>query len=559
MNRLPPQSAARRRLAAAACCAALFAVAPVTAQEPSLDPLPEDRRTGAAEITEPNLKTWLSQLASEEFAGRGTGQPGFAKAAAYVRDHFRELGLEPGNGDSYLQRVPWQMDRAKADATFLRVVSDAGATAAIESGDLHGELGAGLSIEGPLTFVCIDRAAANAFEGQELDGAAVLLHVRDGLLAGQDERAVQRFGPLLAQRVIAELRQAVEGAGGKLAAIVDDSGAEMAGGLEPRSYPAPTEGQRSSRGRRMRPAFLVITTEQANRLAAVADVKDGWAASIASDADGPAMVKTNATLVATIEIESTTDRDAVPAENVLGWLPGSDPELRDEYVAIGCHLDHLGVRGGTIHPGADDDGSGSAGLMAIAQAFAKNPVRPRRSVLFLAFCGEENGLVGSGYYARNPTRPLDKMIAELQIDMIGRNEEGRGETAADNLDCLHLIGSQKLSNDLHEICLKLNESRAGFALEWDEEDVFYRSDHWNFARVGVPIAFFFTGFHPQYHQPSDTVDKIDFTKLRRVATYVYDLGWELANADGRPMVDAERWEALERKGAQEPVAPVRGR
>ena len=104
-----------------------------------------------------------------------------------------------------------------------------------------------------------------------------------------------------------------------------------------------------------------------------------------------------------------------------------------------------------------------------------------------------------------------------------------------------------------------NESRAGFALEWDEEDVFYRSDHWNFARVGVPIAFFFTGFHPQYHQPSDTVDKIDFTKLRRVATYVYDLGWELANADGRPMVDAERWEALERKGAQEPVAPVRGR
>jgi hypothetical protein len=130
------------------------------------------------------------------------------------------------------------------------------------------------------------------------------------------------------------------------------------------------------------------------------------------------------------------------------------------------------------------------------------------------------------------------------------------ESADDNRNTLHLVGSQKLSPDLHAVCMNLNE-RAGFELEWDEEDVYYRSDHFSFAKFGVPIAFFFTGFHPQYHQPTDTIEKINFPKLARVAKYVYDIAFEVAQADQRPMIEADLWEQMERKGSPNPVAPVR--
>jgi Zn-dependent M28 family amino/carboxypeptidase len=277
-------------------------------------------------------------------------------------------------------------------------------------------------------------------------------------------------------------------------------------------------------------------------------------------------------LAARLVVELESDKPtAAPACNVIGILRGSDPKLKEEYVAVGCHLDHLGVRTGVIHPGADDDGSGSAALMAISQAFAQNQVRPKRSIVFMAFCGEEKGLISSAFFAsrcKKEGKPilLSQIVGELQVDMIGRNETraremGPREDAADNVNTLHLIGTKKLSSDLHDLCMRANE-RAGFELEWDSEGVFFRSDHWSFAKYGVPIAFFFTGFHGQYHQPKDTVEKIDFPKLARVAAYVYDIGFELAQAEKRPMVDAARWRRLrsrQRRGRlpKDPAAPMR--
>ncbi len=246
--------------------------------------------------------------------------------------------------------------------------------------------------------------------------------------------------------------------------------------------------------------------------------------------------------------------------NVVGVLPGADDKLAQEYVVIGSHLDHLGRRGATIYPGADDDGSGTTGVLAVATMFAKNPVRMNRSVLFVCFCGEENGLVGSAWFADHSPIPLESIVSELQMDMIGRNEESGGEKAEDNTNSLHLVGTQKLSTDLHELCIAKN-SAAGFDLEWDEEDVFSRSDHANFARKGIPIAFFFTGFHPDYHQPTDTPDKINFDKLLRVATYVYDIAFELGAQSSRPLVDAELWakNRVSLRGVEEPAAPVRAK
>ena len=164
---------------------------------------------------------------------------------------------------------------------------------------------------------------------------------------------------------------------------------------------------------------------------------------------------------------------------------------------------------------------------------------------------------------RNPPIPLEAIVAELQMDMIGRDEEAnaesrttaeRNEKAEDNRDTLHLVGTRKLAPALHELCLAKNE-QAGFVIEYDQEGMFGRSDHANFARMGVPVAFFFTGLHRDYHQTTDTPDKIHYEKLLRVASYVYDIAFDLAQADDRPLIDPELWAGMRGKGSEEPAAP----
>ena len=236
-----------------------------------------------------------------------------------------------------------------------------------------------------------------------------------------------------------------------------------------------------------------------------------WGVSGFSERSAPHLERVSSfTCRSNIEVETKT----VFACNVVGMLRGRDPKLSKEIVGIGSHLDHIGKRGTVINNGADDDGSGTTGVLAVARAFAKNKIKPKRSLLFMAFCGEEMGLIGSNYYVEHPLFENSSMVAELQMDMIGRNEERArrskdvddSEKAEDNINCLHLVGTKKLSDEMHQICLAANEKYGRFAIEYDEENVFGRSDHKNFARKDIPIAFFFTGFHPQYHKPDDTVE-----------------------------------------------------
>jgi Zn-dependent M28 family amino/carboxypeptidase len=179
--------------------------------------------------------------------------------------------------------------------------------------------------------------------------------------------------------------------------------------------------------------------------------------------------------------------------------------------------------------------------------------------VFVAFCGEERGLVGSKHFVTHPPIPLPSIVAELQLDMVGRSEENARETAAQNRNSLHLIGTEKLSGDLHRLCLDVNRAVGRFDLEWDEEEVFWRSDHVNFAKHGIPVAFFFTGFHSDYHGPGDTAEKVDYDKLGRVATYVHAVAAQLAQQDERPLVDLARWYKSRDRllGPAQPAAPVR--
>jgi hypothetical protein len=252
------------------------------------------------------------------------------------------------------------------------------------------------------------------------------------------------------------------------------------------------------------------------------------------------------------------------AKNVVGIVEGSDPQLRSTYVAFGAHYDHIGYAEGEVTQtangprragargrvtdgalddriwnGADDDGSGTVSLMALAKAFADGP-RPRRSLLFVWHTGEESGLLGSRYFADYPTIPMDRIVTQLNIDMIGRNRDDK--TTESNT--VYPVGSDRISSELHGILEAANRSAPKpLTLDYemndpaDLEQVYYRSDHYSYAAKGIPIIFFTTGLHPDYHANTDEVSKIEFDKMTRIVQLIYDVGARVANLDHAPARD----------------------
>ncbi len=204
-------------------------------------------------------------------------------------------------------------------------------------------------------------------------------------------------------------------------------------------------------------------------------------------------------------------------------------------MAFTAHFDHLGITGeGVIYPGADDDGSGTVTVLELAQAFAANPVKPKRSLLFMTVVGEEKGLWGSDWYVRHPVIPLEKTVADLNTDMIGRVDKKYEDLK--NSNYVYVIGSDKISTQLDSVLKLSNRQSENLILDYtynddkDPEQFYRRSDHYNFARNGVPIVFFFTGVHADYHRPTDTIDKILFPRMERIVHLIYTTGWRVANA-----------------------------
>ena len=239
------------------------------------------------------------------------------------------------------------------------------------------------------------------------------------------------------------------------------------------------------------------------------------------------------------------ERTITPVEtyNVLGFLEGTDK--KDEIVVVTSHYDHVGVNDGKIYNGADDDGSGTVSVLEVSEAFgkaAKAGHRPRRSMLFMTVTGEEKGLLGSEFYVRHPVLPLENTVCDINIDMVGRTDkehEGKG-------DYIYVIGSDKLSSELHQIMETSNNKYTKMDLDYryndpnDPNRFYYRSDHYNFAKNKIPVAFFFNGVHDDYHQPTDDVEKIEFNKMEKRAKLVYYMAWDLANRDKRIVVDSNK-------------------
>jgi len=530
-------------------------------------PLPQDRATGASTIKVEDLKGWLTTLTSEEFGGRGTGTEGFRRAATFVAEHFKSLGFEP-YGDkqedgtrSYWQSLSWSATKPKPDATWLKFTKGEQELAVLTAGEgLAGRAGSDTKAHGKAVLVNVTPGDEKLLAELGLKDKFVFVNVRAPKVEAKPAEAGGRRQPRggrgargQAALIRTELAKC-EPAG---IVFVDDAQYGAAKTIEGSFTPGASTGVNPAvRGGTRAPVTLYTDKKHlAPILQAAGKSEKAFDSNEAAIALG--------SIEAKLQVE--TENGEAPAYNVVAVLPGSDPKLKDEFVVIGSHLDHLGRPDGVIRPGADDDGSGSTGVLAVSRAFAKNPIKPRRSILFVTFCGEEMGLLGSSFFARNPPIPLASIVSELQMDMIGRDEEesvegNAGEKAEDNRNSLHLIGTKKMSMDLHELCLAANTKHAGFDLEWDEEGMFSRSDHANFARKGVPVAFFFTGLHHDYHATTDTVDRINFPKLGRVATYVYDIAFTLAQQDPRPLIDKELWDKSRKGlgGPEQPAAPVRG-
>jgi len=233
-------------------------------------------------------------------------------------------------------------------------------------------------------------------------------------------------------------------------------------------------------------------------------------------------------------MELTIKGNTVQSENVVAIIKGS--EYPDQYIVISSHLDHVGVNAkGEIHNGADDDGSGTVALLEIAEAFKKAADEgngPKRSIVFLHVTGEEKGLLGSRYYTENPLYPLADTMVNLNVDMIGRKNPKRD---TDDPNYIYLIGSDRLSQDLHDISEATNKKFTQLELDYtynDEKDpnrFYYRSDHYNFAKQNIPVIFYFSGTHEDYHRPGDTPDKILYPTLEKRTKLIFYTAWELAN------------------------------
>ena len=459
-------------------------------------------------ISTKGLKEKLTVIAGAEMEGRETGMPGERKAAAYIEEQFRKIGLQPGNGNSYQMTYPVYRDEVSDKSLrvngrsfewdkqyFFNLASATNGTLVVKNTVFAG-------------YGIVDSAKSiNDLAGLDIKEKLVMVLDGDG---GTGSSAGSSFAKMNA------LRRA--GAAGVL----------MINSAFPKATTTATTGNIYFRQNTGTP-FLIMTISPE-----IASALLGRTSTL-SVSDLKTVKK--GTYIAELQLMVEKKTTTLETSNVIGVLPGTDK--KDEYVFLTAHHDHLGMRNGQIYYGADDDGSGTVSVIQMAEAFvaaAKKGDRPRRSIAFMTVSGEEKGLWGSEYYSDHPIFPLDKTTVNLNIDMVGRVDTER--QTADSLNYVYVIGHDKLSSELAPINEAANNKFTKLTLDYKYDDpkdvnrIYYRSDHYNFARKGVPILFFYDGMlKADYHKVSDTVDKINFDLMQKRVQMIYYTAWEMANRD----------------------------
>lgn len=490
-------------------------------------------------INKDNAHKHLSILASDEYEGRETGKKGGWMAADYIKAHFKSLGLKgPVKGDyfqpidmvsyglSQILTIEGQPAEPIKDFYILAPsVSENGY--AFNTGSVL-FAGYGLNKEG-----------YNDYDGQTVAGKVVMIF-KSGDPSGSSAAKTTggsintKIKYLADQKAMAVL--VVE-------PMVDTMPENLKSYLQSEQMLMKTKENMERINRPQDLPVIYIGTHVANQLLKSSKLTVDALKKKIADSGKPASRE----IPVAVTVSAKKTETKVRAENVLGFLEGTDPKLKEEVLVITAHYDHIGITPDVkgedkINNGADDDGSGTTGVLMIAEAFAKAKKAgkgPKRSILFMTVTGEEKGLLGSEWYSEYPIFPLKNTITDLNIDMIGRGDTAH---ASDN-NFVYIIGSNMLSSDLDRIGKKANNDYVKMNLDekynnrTDPNRFYYRSDHYNFAKHGIPVIFYFNGVHDDYHQPGDEISKIDFPMLAKRAKLVYYTAWELANRAKRPVVD----------------------
>ncbi|HEX8151452.1 MAG TPA: M28 family peptidase [Pyrinomonadaceae bacterium] len=523
-------------------------------------------RAAAERITAEGMKEILYTIASDEYAGRDTPSPGLDKTAQFIADRLKKLKVKPaGDKGSYFQRIALtrtEVDREHSTAQLgersFRIGVDF-----FPAGRASGEA------EAPVVYAgygwVIRSKNINPYEGIDVrdrivvvsgDGVAPPPGVAiPGLRAGDWESPVsyaQKNGARALVLVPRNFDRRWRFAAFRIAQPT--YAVPRLEGVAPEDEEEETQPAAPAAG-----LVSIIPSRAMLEALFAGEQTDG--AAVLKFAQAPAAgeqpvafaLKADKRLRLSVKL-SVTDAST---QNVVGVLEGKDSKLRKEYVALGAHYDHVGASGASgcrpvgedsICNGADDDGSGTTGLLAMAEAFSKGR-RPKRSILFVWHTGEEKGLWGSEYFTRYPTVPLGQVVAQLNIDMIGRSKKEGDTNPANRMlsgpDEIYVIGSRTMSTQLAELNEAVNRQYLNLKYNFhydepnDPERLFYRSDHFNYAKHGVPIIFYFDGVHEDYHRPTDSPDKIDYKKMENITRTVFVLASELANAPARPVVDKQ--------------------
>lgn len=481
----------------------------------------------ASTITQEELKEMLYKYASDEFEGRETGEKGQKLAVEYLKKQYQSLEIPtPLGDDDYFQKVPLEkqsVSEAKISVNGKEFKSFEDHIVLRSSGSTEIKIqdivyvGYGINAENYSDYKGIDVknkiVLAKAGEPKDADG--------NYITTGSAEDTKWTNG----RQSLSSKRDAAAEHGAKGLILLDSYMFTRYAPYYQRQAESGTSGRLSLKSNESEMMMLMINENLAKALHP----------SILED-EKPKNLKTNLSLA----IENKSEE--ITSENVVAYIKGSTKP--EEILVISAHLDHEGIKNGKVYNGADDDGSGTIAILEIAEAFKiaeKSGHGPKRSILFLHVTGEEKGLLGSRHYTdNNPIFPLENTVANLNIDMIGRTDPKRKEG---DRNYVYLIGSDKLSTDLHNISEDVNKKYCNIELDYtfnDDNDpnrFYYRSDHYNFAKNNIPVIFYFNGTHDDYHQPSDTPDKIEYDLLENRARLVFHTAWEIANRENKPIVD----------------------
>lgn len=512
---------------------------------------------GVASISEKDLYHHMSFLASDEMQGRDTGDQSLEIAARYIATELEKLYLTPvGDDSTYFQR--YTLEKQAVSPSSSMSVSVDGIETTFEFGKQFVSLpmgggGGSQAIEGEVVFAGYGIYAPDfGYDSYQGIGAKDKIVVIMGSEPKNEEgnsifdstKATSQFAQFPAKM------QAAMASGAKAFIFVsapgdDDERAnaqfeQIANFMKKPRFKLPGGPAQGMGGNAL---AMFAKPELADALLAgtgktLADIH----AELKSQKKPQPLLLENVNAKINVEVEDTE----IEVPNVLALLEGSDPVLKNEVVVYTAHFDHVGTNEkGEIFNGADDDGSGTTALLEIAEAYALNNERPKRSVLFLWVSGEEKGLLGSRYYSENPKIAMEQTVANINMDMVGRVRAVDDTSKANEMLCLakdlFVVGGHQ-SSELK----KLNELAAqevGINIDYSLNDlnhpqrIYYRSDHYNFARKGVPVLFYTTGLHVDYHKATDTPDKISYTKIKDVASMGYVAGWKVANQEKRIVVD----------------------